>query len=138
MKAIAARGLRGGLKVSLVLLAGALLTSCGPADTAVTSPVGTWRAISDDTGTLTFDDDGTFAFSGASFDPISARDDAAGYNGIGRWELSGSDANVYLIFTSTPQDPTSTGTQLSVSFMSGRIDFHDAEETAGIEFKLDR
>lgn len=131
------RVFRGMLLASFVV-ASLSLTSCSPADTHVTSPIGTWRALPDDTGTLTFDDDGTFAFTDASFDPISSRDDAGGYDGGGRWELSGSNANVYLIFTSTPQDPTSTGTHLSVTFASGQIDFHDAEETVGIEFKLDR
>lgn len=137
MRFVRAAGLCAGARASALILACALLAGCGPAGAPLASPVGTWRAVADDTGTLTFDDDGTFAFAGASFNPISSHGDAAGYNGVGRWELSGANADVYLIFSNTPRDPTSTGTQLSTAFASGRIVFHDAERTVGIEFELD-
>ena len=132
-----AQMVRGMLAASLTLLCFSL-ASCGLASPSLTSPVGTWRAVAEDTGILTIAIDGTFAFSGASFDPVASRDDAAGYDGVGRWEMSTSDANVYLIFTSTPEDATTTGTQLSVPFEAGRIEFHDAEESAGIAFEFDR
>ncbi|MEX0161395.1 MULTISPECIES: hypothetical protein [unclassified Microbacterium] len=110
------------------------LTGCAP---QISSPVGTWRAVGEDTGTLTVHEDGTFVMHGASFNPLGYVD-AGDFAGVGTWDTYPDDPEVVLRFSQAASDgfrvePAS----LSRAFASGAIRFTDPDETVGIEFRIE-
>ena len=112
------------------------LTGCAPAP-EITSPIGVWKAIGDDNGTLTINDDGTFTMNDASFNPLQYRDTLDDFRGSGVWRLSSDGDKVILRF----REATNDGFVVEPSarrpnFTSGTIRFEDPELTASIEFRL--
>lgn len=119
----------------LVVLLG--LTSCTTSP-QLTSPVGEWVAVDDDTGTLTIRENGTFSVTHASYNPIQARDATGDFNASGTWLVVRDGTEVKLNFTQATQgdfDVQPGG--ISVHYSSGSIRFHDPDEILDIEFRLD-
>ncbi len=122
--------------VSLALSSALCLVSCAPGP-QLTSPVGEWVAIGDDSGTLVIREDGTFNVTNASYNPIQARDADDDFNGTGTWRLVRDDSEVKLNFKQARQgdfDVQPGG--FFLSFASGTIRFHDPDEVLDIEFRL--
>ncbi|WP_101847534.1 hypothetical protein [Zhihengliuella sp. ISTPL4] len=119
--------------MTLALTLGLAACTSGP---NLTSPIGVWEAVGDDTGTLAINADGTFALTGASFDVIWYLD-SRDFRGSGTWRLSSDGNQVILRFL----EATSNGFSIEPTarrpdFTSGTIRFEDPEQTASIEFRL--
>jgi hypothetical protein len=124
------------LVIASVTLIGILgISGCTPSD-PITSPVGEWIAIDDDTGTLTIREDGTFTITDASYNPIQAHDAADDYNASGTWQLVGDDRELKLNFKEATEGDFEKGTSgLFAPFSSGSIRFHDPDDILDIEFR---
>ena len=119
----------GGIVVAVVL------TGCAP---QLSSPVGVWRAIGDDEGALIVNADGTFTSDAVSYDLVNDRDSDNDFSGAGTWRLvrGGTEIKLHIIEAERgglEVEPAS----FSVGFADGVMRFHDAEETVGIEFRIE-
>lgn len=103
----------------------------------VDSPVGTWTADGDESGTLRIGADGTFTISDASFNPVqnrSANDND--FQASGTWRLR-DDSSLFLRFEKSTQASADTGRMvIAREYTSGTIRFEDPEQTGSIEFRL--
>ncbi len=119
----------GGIIVAL------FLAGCAP---QVASPIGQWRAVGEDTGTLTVNEDGSFALSGASFNPIDDRDADGDFSGYGTWDAYPDRPEIVLRFSGASQgDRRVQPSSPSADFRSGVMRFTDPDETVGIEFRIE-
>ncbi|MEV7611099.1 hypothetical protein AB0N61_16545 [Microbacterium sp. NPDC089320] len=119
----------GGIVVAVVL------TGCAP---ELSSPVGVWEAVGDDEGALIVNADGTFAADAVSYDLVNDRDSDNDFSGAGTWRLvrGGTEIKLHIIEAERggfEVEPAS----FSVAFANGVMRFHDAEETVGIEFRIE-
>lgn len=120
------------VSVGVLVLAGC---TAGP---QLTSPVGVWVAVGDDSGTLTIREDGTFTMTDASYNPIYAHDAYEDFNGAGTWALACGDTEVKLNFTEAAQGEWEAEPGgFAAPFRDGTIRFQDPDLVMGIEFRLD-
>ncbi|MGJ0389811.1 hypothetical protein [Microbacterium sp. CGR1] len=121
---------------SVALLTVIGLTGCTQSE-PLTSPVGEWVAVDDDSGTLTIREDGTFTITDASYNPIQAHDADDDYNASGTWQILRDDRELKLDFKeATEGDSAKQTSGLFAPFSSGAIRFHDPDEILDIEFRL--
>lgn len=118
--------------VAVVVLA---LTGCAP---QLSSPVGTWQAAGEDEGTLLINADGTFEADHVSYDFVHDRDAKNDFSASGSWRLvrDGTEIKLHVV-EATRGGMDIEPASFSVGFSAGLMRFHDAEETVGIEFRLE-
>lgn len=130
--------LRTRLVGTICLLALAVLGLSGCAED-LSTPVGVWEAVGEDTGHLSIDSNGEFEAAGLSFNLLQRRDADDDFYGVGTWRLSADETEIILTFDRASQGdftvhPIST---VDVDFRSGWMFFSDVEDTASIELKVD-
>lgn len=128
--------------VWILVLTAALLAGCAPQPPVLdlASPVGTWTAMSPDTGVLRINEDGTFVISDASFDIGGERDTKdATYRAEGDWNIAGTPDRVFLYVSQDYVGDRKAGGAggYSREFAEGSITFRDGEDTMGITFVYD-
>lgn len=127
--------------LAAVMTAAVLVSSssgCAPSPDPIDSPIGTWSAESPDHGTLTVSSDGTFAFSGSTFNPIQTRDADGNFNASGAWRLVDDGQRIKMTFAQASQGDFDVPVRsFSAAFTTGTISFAEPDETVGIRFALE-